>query len=42
MALFPIFPIRFPTRILQKLGFELWGEVDHPEDGLVWEWRRRT
>ena len=30
------------TRILQKLGFELWGEVNHPEDGLVWEWRRRT
>lgn len=28
------------TRILQKLGFERWGDVDHPEDGLVWEWRR--
>jgi len=26
------------TRILTKLGFELRGEVDHPEDGLVWEW----
>jgi len=26
------------TRILTKLGFELQGEVEHPEDGLVWEW----
>lgn len=25
--------------ILKKLGFELFGEVDHPEEGLVWEWR---
>lgn len=26
------------TRILEKLGFELRGEVVHPEDGAVWEW----
>ena len=28
------------TRILKKLGFEFWGEILHPEDGPVWEWRR--
>jgi RimJ/RimL family protein N-acetyltransferase len=27
------------TRILRKLGFELMGAVDHPEDGTVWKWR---
>jgi [ribosomal protein S5]-alanine N-acetyltransferase len=26
------------TRVLQKLGFTRIGEVNHPEDGLVWEW----
>jgi len=26
------------THILQKLGFTLAGETQHPEDGLVWEW----
>jgi RimJ/RimL family protein N-acetyltransferase len=26
------------TRVLQKLGFEQTAEVDHPEDGKVWEW----
>jgi len=25
--------------ILKKLGFLLVGTIDHPEDGLVWEWR---
>ena len=27
------------TRIIEKLGFELQGTVNHPEDGEVWEWR---
>jgi len=26
------------TRILEKLGFRLRGDVVHPEDGEVWEW----
>jgi len=26
------------TSILQKLGFRMIRTVDHPEDGLVWEW----
>jgi L-amino acid N-acyltransferase len=26
------------TSILKKLGFRFVGTVDHPEDGLVWEW----
>lgn len=26
-------------RILRKLGFEFFRNVDHPEDGKVWEWR---
>lgn len=34
------------TRILEKLGFRLRGDVVHPEDGEVWEWEypapRRT
>lgn len=30
------------TRILTKLRFGLRGEVDHPEDGLVWEWELRA
>lgn len=24
--------------ILRKLGFQLLGSVEHPEDGIVWEW----
>ena len=28
-----------PTAILQKLGFALQGPVQHPEDGVVWEWQ---
>jgi len=27
------------THILKKLGFAFTGEVDHPEDGRIWEWR---
>ena len=27
------------TRVLEKTGFRLDRELDHPEDGLVWEWR---
>lgn len=27
------------TTILAKLGFTMVGEVDHPEDGRVWEWQ---
>ena len=27
------------TSILKKLGFRLVATVDHPEDGLVWEWQ---
>lgn len=26
------------TAILKKLGFQLLGTVQHPEDGAVWEW----
>lgn len=26
------------TALLKKLGFELQGTVEHPEDGKVWEW----
>jgi RimJ/RimL family protein N-acetyltransferase len=26
------------TAILRKLGFRLLGLVEHPEDGVVWEW----
>ena len=26
------------TRVLTKCGFRRIGEVDHPEDGLVWRW----
>jgi [ribosomal protein S5]-alanine N-acetyltransferase len=27
------------TAILARLGFALVGTVEHPEDGLIWEWR---
>jgi RimJ/RimL family protein N-acetyltransferase len=27
------------TRVLEKAGFRLYSELDHPEDGRVWEWR---
>ena len=26
------------TTILRKLGFELSGTIEHPDDGMVWEW----
>ena len=26
------------TRVLEKCGFERVGQVDDPEDGLVWRW----
>jgi RimJ/RimL family protein N-acetyltransferase len=29
------------TAVLEKNGFELVGEVEHPDDGVVWEWRHR-
>jgi RimJ/RimL family protein N-acetyltransferase len=29
------------TSILKKLRFRLVGTVEHPEDGLVWEWQLR-
>ncbi len=27
------------TSILRKLGFRLHGNIHHPEDGEIWEWR---
>ena len=27
-------------RVLEKTGFEFVGEVEDPEDGTVWQWRR--
>jgi RimJ/RimL family protein N-acetyltransferase len=30
------------TSILKKLQFQLVGSLDHPEDGLVWEWQVRN
>ena len=27
------------TAVLRKLRFRLVGSVEHPEDGLVWEWQ---
>lgn len=29
------------TRILEKTGFTFGGEVQHPEDGLLWLWEKR-
>jgi RimJ/RimL family protein N-acetyltransferase len=29
------------TRILRRIGFELMGPADHPEDGPIWVWRRK-
>ena len=26
------------TSVLKKLGFEFLGEIEHQEDGLVWDW----
>ncbi len=30
------------TTILQRLGFESLGLVQHPEDGPIWKWRERV
>jgi RimJ/RimL family protein N-acetyltransferase len=30
------------TSILKKLRFQLVGSLEHPEDGLVWEWQLRN
>jgi RimJ/RimL family protein N-acetyltransferase len=27
------------TNVLKKLGFQFAAELEHPEDGKVWEWR---
>jgi hypothetical protein len=27
------------TSVLRKLNFRMVGSVEHPEDGLVWEWQ---
>lgn len=27
------------TRVLEKCGFRCAAELDHPEDGRIWEWR---
>jgi RimJ/RimL family protein N-acetyltransferase len=26
------------THILDKIGFTFAGEIEHPEDGLIWRW----
>jgi RimJ/RimL family protein N-acetyltransferase len=30
------------TKVLEKLGFQHLAEVDHPEDGKVWEWELKA
>lgn len=30
------------TSVLTKLGFQFIAELEHPEDGKVWEWRLRN
>ena len=30
------------TRVLEKLGFRNIAEIDHPEDGKVWEWEMKA
>jgi RimJ/RimL family protein N-acetyltransferase len=30
------------TSILKKLGFRFVGTIEHPEDGLVWEWQNNN
>jgi len=30
------------TRVLEKCGFRLAGEVNHPTDGLIWRWEREA
>ena len=29
------------TKVLEKCGFKLLGEIQHPEDGLIWCWEFR-
>jgi RimJ/RimL family protein N-acetyltransferase len=29
------------TRVLEKNGFVFAGEVEHPDDGLIWRWEKR-
>ena len=28
------------TRVLEKCGFNLVGEINHPTDGLIWNWEQ--
>lgn len=28
------------TAILRKLGFMFFGELTHPDEGAIWEWRK--
>lgn len=28
------------TRILKKIGYVFTGEIEHPEDGLIWRWEK--
>lgn len=30
------------TRVLEKLGFQWTREIEHPEDGRVWEWEMKA
>ena len=30
------------ARILEKVGYVFAGEIEHPEDGLVWRWEKRA
>lgn len=30
------------TNVLKKLGFQFTAELEHPEDGKVWEWRLKS
>jgi len=30
------------TRVLEKLGFQQIAEIEHPEDGKVWEWELKA
>ena len=30
------------TNVLKKLGFQYTAELEHPEDGKVWEWRLKN
>jgi RimJ/RimL family protein N-acetyltransferase len=30
------------NRVLEKCGFQQVAEIDHPEDGKVWEWEMKA